>query len=71
VVDLASGRKVAAHPGFNTVSLAFSKSGRRLQALDGVASALHTWEWLDGGKLKKVSTIKPAGQASVQLESHD
>lgn len=71
VVDLASGRKVASHPGVNTVSLAFSKSGRRLQALDGVASALHTWDWLDGGKLKKVSTIKPAGQASVQLESHD
>lgn len=71
VVDLATGKKVAAHPGHNTASLTFSKSGQRLQALDGVAGALNVWDWVGGGKLKKVSTVKPAGQAALQLESHD
>ena len=71
VVDLATGKKVVAHPGHNTASLTFSKSGQRLQALDGVTGALNVWDWADGGKLKKVSTVKPVGQAALQLESHD
>jgi len=25
----------------------------------------------DGGKLKKVSTVQPVGQAALQLETHD
>jgi hypothetical protein len=29
------------------------------------------WDWADGGKLKPVSTVKPAGQAALHLESHD
>jgi methylamine dehydrogenase heavy chain len=71
VVDLATGKKLAAHPGHNTASLTFSKSGQRLQALDGVAGALNVWDWADGGKLKKVSTVQPVGQAALQLETHD
>ncbi len=71
VVDLSTGKKVASAPGLGTVSLTFSKSGKRLQALDGVTGALRVWDWADGGKLKLVSTVKPAGEAAVQLESHD
>ncbi len=71
VIDTASGKKVATAPGLGTVSLTFSKSGKRLQALDGVSGALRVWDWADGGKLKLVSTVKPAGEAAVQLESHD
>ena len=71
VFDLDSGQRVARLPGFNSISLTFSRSGQRLQALDGVTGALRVWDWADGGKLKLVSTIKPAGEASMHLESHD
>jgi methylamine dehydrogenase heavy chain len=70
-IDLDSGRRVASSPGLGTASLTFSKSGRRLQALDGTSGALRAWDWGDGGKLKLVSTVKPAGQAALHLESHD
>lgn len=71
VFDLDSGQRVARLPGFNSVSLTFSRSGQRLHALDGVTGALRVWDWAEGGKLKLVSTIKPAGEASMHLESHD
>ncbi|MEN9627769.1 MAG: hypothetical protein RJA10_996, partial [Pseudomonadota bacterium] len=71
VLDLESGKRVARLPGQGTASLTFSKSGQRLQALDGVTSSLRVWDWRAGGKLKTVSTIKPAGQAALHLESHD
>lgn len=71
VVDLASGKRIAQAPGLGTASLTFSKSGNRLQALDGVTSALRVWDWQDSGKLKLVSMVKPAGQAALHLESHD
>lgn len=71
VVDLSNGRRVAALPGHNTISLAFSRSGQRLQALDGVTGALRVWDWSDGGKLKLVATVKPAGESATQLETHD
>jgi hypothetical protein len=29
------------------------------------------WDWGEGGKLKLVSTVKPAGEVALQLESHD
>ena len=69
--DLQSGKRFATAPGMNTASLTFSKSGQRLQALDGVTAALRVWDWQDNGKLKLVSTVKPAGEAALQLESHD
>jgi methylamine dehydrogenase heavy chain len=71
VVDLASGKRIATAPGLGTASLTFSRSGQRLQALDGVTGALRVWDWAGGGKLKLVSTVKPAGEAALQLESHD
>jgi methylamine dehydrogenase heavy chain len=71
VVDLATGKKLGAHPGHGSASLTFSKSGQRLQALDGMTGALNVWDWTDGGKLKKASTVKTAGQAALHLESHD
>ncbi len=71
VFDLASGKRIATAPGLGTASLTFSRSGRRLQALDGLTGALRVWDWGDGGKLKLVSTVKPAGEAALQLESHD
>ncbi|MFO1329579.1 MAG: amine dehydrogenase large subunit [Rubrivivax sp.] len=70
-VDLASGQRVATAPGQGTASLTFSKSGKRLQALDGTSGALRVWDWADGGRLRLVSTVKPAGEAALQLESHD
>lgn len=70
--DLESGKRVSVSPGFNTVSLTFSRSGSRLQALDGVAGALNVWAWKDGKPLGMPGiVVKPAGEAAVQLESHD
>jgi methylamine dehydrogenase heavy chain len=71
VVDVATGKRIATAPGQGSVSLAFSKSGNRLQALDGVTGALRVWDWTGGGKLKAVSVVKPAGEAALHLESHD
>ena len=71
VVDLASGKRIAAAPGQGTASLTFSKSGKRVQALDGTSGALRVWDWSDSGKLKPVATVKVAGEAALQLESHD
>jgi methylamine dehydrogenase heavy chain len=69
-VALDSGKKIASAPGNGTASLTFSKSGKRLQALDGTTGALRVWDW-NGGALKLVSMVKPAGQAALHLESHD
>lgn len=70
-VDLTSGRRVATAPGQGTASLTFSRNGQRLQALDGMTAALNVWDWGDGGKLKPVATIRPAGMAALHLETHD
>jgi methylamine dehydrogenase heavy chain len=69
--DLQSGKRIATAPGQGSASLTFSKSGKRLQALDGVTGALRVWDWQGSGKLKAVSVVKPAGEAALQLESHD
>jgi methylamine dehydrogenase heavy chain len=69
--DLQTGKRIATAPGQGTASMTFSKSGKRLQALDGLTGALRVWDWQGGGKLKLVATIKPAGEAALQLESHD
>ena len=69
--DLLSGKRIATAPGQGSASLTFSRSGKRLQALDGLTGALRVWDWQDGAKLKLVSTVKPAGEAALQLESHD
>jgi len=71
VFDTGSGKRVATAPGLNTASMTFSKSGQRLQALDGVSASLRVWDWSDGGKLKPVSTVKTAGEVPLQLESAD
>ena len=68
--DLSSGKRVATAPGRGTVSLAFSKSGKRLQALDGATGALNVWAW-NGGKMKHTTTVARAGEAALHLESHD
>lgn len=70
-VDLETGKRVAVAPGANVVSMTFSRSGKRLQALDGVTGSLLVWDWEGAGKMKKVSTVKPAGMASLHLETHD
>lgn len=71
VVDLESGKRIATAPGQGTASLTFSRSGKRLQALDGTSGALRVWDWSDSGRLKPVATVKMAGEAALQLESHD
>lgn len=70
-VDLASGKRMATAPGNGTASITFSRSGQRLQALDGTTGALRTWQWNDGKPLKLLTTVSPAGAAALQLESHD
>lgn len=71
VVDVASGKRIASAPGQGSASLTFSKSGKRLQALDGMTGALRVWDWVGNGSLKKVATVEPAGEAALQLETHD
>jgi len=70
-IDLASGKRIAVAPGQNTASMTFSRSGQRLQALDGVTGAMRVWSWTDAGKLKQIAMVKPAGEAALQIESHD
>jgi methylamine dehydrogenase heavy chain len=70
-IDLASGRRVAAAPALGSVTLAFSKSGRRLHALDGATGALRVWQWDGAGRMKTIATVAPAGEASLHLETHD
>jgi methylamine dehydrogenase heavy chain len=69
--DLGTGKRVAMAPGQGTASLTFSRSGQRLQALDGTSGALRVWQWSGGGKLKQLSMVKAAGEAALHLESHD
>lgn len=75
VVDVASGKRVAVVPkqaqGAGTASITFSRSGRRVQALDGLTGAMRVWDWQGDGRMKLVTTVKPAGQAALHLESHD
>jgi methylamine dehydrogenase heavy chain len=71
VVDMASGKRVATAPGQGTASLTFSRSGQRLQALDGMTGAMRTWQWSGDGKLKPLATVEKAGEAALHLESHD
>jgi len=70
-IDVASGKRIAVAPGQNTASMTFSRSGQRLQALDGVTGAMRVWSWTDAGKLKQIAMVKPAGEAALQIESHD
>lgn len=75
VVDVETGKRVAVAPkqaqGAGTASITFSRSGKRVQALDGMTGALRVWDWQGNGRMKLVSTVKPAGMAALQLESHD
>jgi methylamine dehydrogenase heavy chain len=70
VIDLQSGKRVAALPGAMVLSLTFSNNGERLQALDGEKGALHSWAW-NAGRIKKLAYVPGAGEASLHLESHD
>ncbi|MGV8824385.1 amine dehydrogenase large subunit [Methylibium petroleiphilum] len=69
--DMAAGTRVASAPGQGSVSLTFSRSGQRLQALDGEKGALHVWRWGERGKLTPISSVARAGEAAIHLESHD
>jgi methylamine dehydrogenase heavy chain len=68
--DLASGKRVATAPGHGTVSLTFSRSGQRLNAIDGETGTLRTWQF-NAGTLKPLAVVAPAGEAPLHLESHD
>jgi methylamine dehydrogenase heavy chain len=59
VIDLDSGRRVARLPGLGTASLTFSKSGQRLQALDGDDRRAARVGLADGGKLKRCRPSSP------------
>jgi methylamine dehydrogenase heavy chain len=70
VMDLQTGQRTAVLPGVAALSMTFSRSGQRLQALDGEKGALHTWAW-DAGKIKKLAYVPAAGETSLHLESQD
>ena len=70
VFDLGAGKRVATAPGHGTVSLTFSRSGQRLNALDGETGALRTWQF-SAGALKPLAVVTSAGEAPLHLESHD
>jgi methylamine dehydrogenase heavy chain len=70
-VDLATGQRGATSPGHKAVALTFSRDGQRLHALDGEAGSLSVWQWGARGKLKPITTVARAGEASTQIESHD
>jgi methylamine dehydrogenase heavy chain len=69
--DLQSGKRISVAPGRGSASLVFSKSGKRLHALDGLTGAMRVWDWQANGKLKPVATVAQAGEAALQVESHD
>jgi methylamine dehydrogenase heavy chain len=69
--DLGSGRRVATAPGDATTSLTFSRNGQRLHTINGETGAMNIWKWSEKGPLKKVSTVKRAGDAVLHIESHD
>ena len=71
IVDLESGKRVATAPAKGSVSLAFSKNGKRLQALDGATGALLVWRWNGAAPLTPMTTVKSAGEAALHLETHD
>lgn len=71
VFDLESGKRVARQKGNMIASLTFSKTGQRLQALNGETGAMQVWRWDAGGKMKPLSSVKRAGETSIHLESHD
>jgi methylamine dehydrogenase heavy chain len=69
--DLQSGQRIATAPGQGSASLVFSKSGKRLHALDGLTGAMRVWDWQGHGKLKPVATVAQAGEAALHVEPHD
>lgn len=71
VVNLDTGKRIATYPGQGTASLTFSRNGERLQALDGMTGAMQVWQWNGQGRLKPLTKVAKAGEASMHLESHD
>ena len=71
VVDLASGQRLASHPGAGAVALTFSRQGGRLQALDGLTGSMNVWRFEGPQRLLKQTKVAKAGEAALQIESHD
>lgn len=71
VMDLSTGQRLARYPGKGSVSMVFSRSGQRLQALDGLTGAMNVWRVNTNGTLKSALHVPAVGAASLQLESHD
>lgn len=71
VVDLASGQRLASHPGAGAVALTFSRQGGRLQALDGLTGSMNVWRFEGPQRLLRQTKVAKVGEAALQLESHD
>lgn len=71
LMDLNSGQRLARYPGKGAVSMVFSRSGQRLQALDGLTGAMHVWQVQRDGRLQHRLEVPAVGAAALQLESHD
>ena len=69
--DIASGRRIANPAVHGTTSLNFSRNGQRLHTVNGETGGMDVWQWSDSGALRKITTVKRAGDAVLQIESHD
>ena len=69
--DLSRGVRVATAPGQGAVALTLSRNGQRLQVLNGETGALNLWRWQGAARPVLLSSVKHAGDASMQVESHD
>lgn len=70
-VDLTNGQRLSSVPGRSVISLTFSHSGDRLQALDGEKGGMFVWKWGGTAPQKMLTQVAKAGEASMHLESHD
>ena len=71
VFDLTSGRRLQRARGQDAIALTISHDGQRLQALDGEHGGMTVWNFGPHGIGKPISTVARAGEASMQLETHD
>jgi methylamine dehydrogenase heavy chain len=69
--DLTQGKRIGTVPGRSTISLTFSRDGRRLQGLNGENGSMTVWQWSDSGPKRVLTTVAKAGESSMHLESHD
>lgn len=71
VFDLTSGRRLQRLPGHDAIAMTISRDGQRLQVLDGEHGGMTVWNFGPRGVGSRIATVARAGEASMQLETHD